>query len=32
MHEAVDQSVLSSFSDRPIQEALSLFREERANV
>jgi gentisate 1,2-dioxygenase len=28
-HEAADESVLFSFSDRPVQEALSLFREER---
>jgi gentisate 1,2-dioxygenase len=28
-HEAADESVLFSFSDRPIQEALQLFREER---
>jgi len=28
-HEATDESVLFSFSDRPIQEALHLFREER---
>ena len=29
VHEAVDESVLFSFSDRAIQEALHLFREER---
>ena len=29
-HEAADDAVLFSFSDRPIQEALHLFREERA--
>jgi gentisate 1,2-dioxygenase len=29
VHEATDDSVLFSFSDRPIQEALHLFREER---
>jgi gentisate 1,2-dioxygenase len=28
-HEASDESVLISFSDGPIQEALRLFREER---
>jgi gentisate 1,2-dioxygenase len=28
-HEAMDEAVLFSFSDRPIQEALHLFREER---
>ena len=28
-HEADDESVLFSFSDRPVQEALHLFREER---
>ena len=30
-HEASETSVLFSFSDRPIQEALHLFREERQN-
>jgi gentisate 1,2-dioxygenase len=30
-HEAQDDSVLFSFSDRPIQEALHLFREDRGN-
>jgi len=29
VHEAEDESVLFSFSDRPVQEALHLFREER---
>ena len=29
MHEAADEAVLFSFSDRPVQEALQLFREER---
>ena len=28
-HEATDESVLFSFSDRPVQEVLHLFREER---
>jgi gentisate 1,2-dioxygenase len=28
-HDAFDESVLFSFSDRPIQEALQLFREDR---
>jgi gentisate 1,2-dioxygenase len=31
-HEPLDDSVLFSFSDRPIQEALHLFREDRGNV
>ncbi len=31
-HEAHEDSVLFSFSDRPIQEALHLFREDRGNV
>ena len=31
-HEAVEDSVLFSFSDRPIQEALHLFREDRGNA
>jgi gentisate 1,2-dioxygenase len=31
-HEADDDSILFSFSDRPIQEALHLFREERGNL
>ena len=31
-HEAADESVLFSFSDRPIQEALHLFREERRDA
>jgi gentisate 1,2-dioxygenase len=29
VHEAADEAVLFSFSDRPIQQALHLFREER---
>jgi gentisate 1,2-dioxygenase len=32
VHEAADESVLFSFSDRPVQEALQLFREERSNA
>ena len=31
-HEAAEESVLFSFSDRPIQEALGLFREDRGNA
>jgi gentisate 1,2-dioxygenase len=31
-HEAAEESVLFSFSDRPIQEALHLFREDRGNA
>ncbi|MDB5363643.1 MAG: gtdA [Rhodospirillales bacterium] len=31
-HEAAEDSVLFSFSDRPIQEALNLFREDRGNA
>jgi gentisate 1,2-dioxygenase len=31
-HEATDDSVLFSFSDRPVQEALGLFREDRGNA
>jgi gentisate 1,2-dioxygenase len=31
-HEADEESVLFSFSDRPIQEALHLFREDRFNA
>ena len=31
-HEAAEDSVLFSFSDRPIQEALHLYREDRGNV
>ena len=31
-HEAADESVLFSFSDRPIQQALQLFREERRDA
>jgi gentisate 1,2-dioxygenase len=30
-HEADDEAVLFSFSDRPVQEALGLFREDRGN-
>jgi len=29
VHEASDEAVLFSFSDRPVQEALQLFREDR---
>jgi gentisate 1,2-dioxygenase len=29
VHEAVDEAVLFSFSDRPVQEVLQLFREDR---
>jgi gentisate 1,2-dioxygenase len=29
VHEAADEAVLFSFSDRPVQEVLHLFREER---
>ena len=32
VHEAADEAVLFSFSDRPVQEALQLFREERSNA
>jgi gentisate 1,2-dioxygenase len=32
VHEVNDDSVLFSFSDRPVQEALQLFREERADA
>jgi gentisate 1,2-dioxygenase len=32
VHEAADESVLFSFSDRPVQEALQLFREERSHA
>lgn len=32
VHEAADEAVLFSFSDRPIQEALQLFREERGHA
>lgn len=32
VHEAADEAVLLSFSDRPVQEALQLFREERSNA
>jgi len=31
-HEADDEAVLFSFSDRPIQEKLDLFREDRGNI
>ena len=31
-HEATDEAVLFSFSDRPIQEALQLFREDRQHA
>lgn len=31
-HEALDDAVLFSFSDRPVQEALGLWREDRGNV
>jgi len=31
-HEAIEESVAFSFSDRPIQEALGLFREDRGNA
>jgi gentisate 1,2-dioxygenase len=31
-HEADDEAVLFSFSDRPVQQALDLFREDRANA
>ena len=31
-HEPTEDSVLFSFSDRPIQEALHLFREDRGNA
>jgi gentisate 1,2-dioxygenase len=29
-HEAIDESLLFSFSDRPVQEKLELWRERRA--
>jgi gentisate 1,2-dioxygenase len=32
VHEAAHEAVLFSFSDRPVQEALQLFREERSNA
>ncbi len=32
VHEATDEAVLFSFSDRPVQEALYLFREERLDA
>ena len=31
-HEAAEESVLFSFSDRPVQEVLGLFREDRGNA
>jgi gentisate 1,2-dioxygenase len=31
-HEATDEAVLFSFSDRPVQEKLGLFREDRGNA
>ena len=31
-HEAHEDGVLFSFSDRPIQQALHLFREDRGNA
>ena len=31
-HEATEEAVLFSFSDRPVQEALGLFREDRGNA
>ena len=31
-HEATDEAVFFSFSDRPIQEALNLFREDRGDA
>ena len=32
VHEAADETVLFSFSDRPVQEALQLFREDRRDA
>jgi len=32
VHDAADEAVLFSFSDRPVQEALHLFREERRDA
>jgi gentisate 1,2-dioxygenase len=32
IHEAADEAVLFSFSDRPVQDALHLFREERLDA
>jgi len=32
VHEAAGEAVLFSFSDRPVQEALHLFREERSGA
>ncbi len=31
-HEVADETVMFSFSDRPVQEALGLFREDRGNA
>ena len=31
-HDAAEDAVLFSFSDRPVQEALQLFREERRDA
>jgi gentisate 1,2-dioxygenase len=31
-HEAAEDAVLFSYSDRPVQEALHLFREDRGNA
>jgi gentisate 1,2-dioxygenase len=31
-HEAEEESVLFSYSDRPVQEKLDLFREDRGNA
>jgi gentisate 1,2-dioxygenase len=31
-HEADDEAVLFSYSDRPIQEKLDLYREDRGNA
>lgn len=32
VHEAVEDAVLFSFSDRPVQQKLDLFREDRGNI
>jgi gentisate 1,2-dioxygenase len=32
VHEAAAESILFSFSDRPVQEVLQLFREERSDA
>jgi len=32
VHEADDDAVIFSFSDRPVQEKLGLFREDRGNA